>query len=66
MKKQLQQLAAFIILAIGVAAWVLLTGAMANDLISPGTYLICMAAVGMILWPDALWVSKHFIDGEWI
>ncbi|MBH1941678.1 hypothetical protein I5677_12315 [Mobilitalea sibirica] len=65
-KQQIQQLAAFFILVIGIAAIVLLTGAMVNQFIKPGTYLSGMAVAGIALYFDAGWIDKHFIDGEWI
>ena len=66
MKRQLQQLAALLILGAGIVAWALLTGAMANDLIKPVPYLIWVAVIGIVTYCDAGWINRHFVGGEWI
>lgn len=66
MKNQLQQLAAFIILVIGITAIILLTGAMSNKSIKAATYLFWVAVSAIALYFDTRWIDKHFIDEEWV
>lgn len=66
LKQELQQLTALFILLIGCGAWILLTGAMLVDLIKPLPYLLWMLSVGIVLFLDGGWISKHFVGGEWI
>jgi hypothetical protein len=66
LKQKIQQLIAFIILLIGLTAIILLTGAMANDFMKPGTYLIGMGVSVIALYLDGGWIGKHFINNEWV
>lgn len=66
LKQELQQFFAIIILLVCIGAWVLLTGAMLVDLIKPVPYLLWMLGVGIVLFIDGGWISKHFVGGDWI
>lgn len=65
MKQQIQQLVAFAVLVVGIAAIRLLTGAMAEKSIKPCTYFILMAISGVAVFLDARWINRHFDGEEW-
>lgn len=66
MKNELLQLIAFLIFIFGIIAIVFLTASKAVDFIKPIPFLGGVVVTGVILWLDALWIDKHFVDGEWI
>ena len=66
MKQKIAELAAFITFIVGIIAMVILTSAMSNYLINIYQYIGGMGIAGTTMFWDAMWIDKHFINGEWI
>jgi hypothetical protein len=66
MKLKFAESAAFLIAVFCIVALVLLTGAMANQLISKFWFWFGLAILMFIGYKDSKWIDRHFIDGEWI
>lgn len=60
------QLTSGVIAAIGVATVVFLVALIVGKLINPVCFIGGMVIVGLILWLDAAWIDRHFVDGEWV
>jgi hypothetical protein len=48
-----------------MAAMVLLSALAVNKYISTGWFIFWMAVTTIILHFDAMYLDKHFVDGEW-
>jgi hypothetical protein len=65
MKRKILELIAFLLFMSGIAAICFLIGARTGKVINPVSFLIWMGITGFVMWLDALWISRNFVEGEW-